>query len=174
MKEHIGSQITQNGDEEKSSTTWSPAKMMTTPSEIILFQLFFSRFPWTSKAGLNIYFNIYLTSKFDHGTILCLRRGISRLTYIFLLSSSGQLGPSGKLTDFQPPPPLLPFPPSFSTVNFQPSEGRRCYTCGISPVLPSAQRKTIYHLDNLHGFNETFSCFPTQNWITCLQFDEQA
>ena len=58
--------------------------------------------------------------------ILRLRRGVSRFTYIFSISLSGRLDPSGKLTNFHPPPsPRFPFGPSFSTVKFQPLEGRR-------------------------------------------------
>lgn len=60
------------------------------------------------------------------GNILRRWRGVSRFTYIFSISSNCRLEPSGMLTNFQPPPfPRLPRGPSFSTVNFQPSLGRR-------------------------------------------------
>ena len=61
-----------------------------------------------------------------HGNIFRRRRGVSRFTYIFSISFRGRLEPSGKLTNFQPPPPpRFPRGPIFSTVKFHPSEGRR-------------------------------------------------
>lgn len=61
-----------------------------------------------------------------HGNIFRRRRGVSRFTYIFSISFRGRLEPSGKLTNFQPPPPpRFPRGPIFSTMKFHPSEGRR-------------------------------------------------
>lgn len=80
-----------------------------------------------------------------HGRILRRWRGVSRFTYIFSISSNGRLDPSGKLTNFQPPPPpRLPRGPSFSTVNFQPSSGRRLLYLWLF-TFPAICRQTKPH-----------------------------
>lgn len=71
-------------------------------------------------------FGFWFFLQMHQGNILRRWRGVSRFTYIFSISSNCRLEPSGMLTNFQPPPfPRLPRGPSFSTVNFQPSLGRR-------------------------------------------------
>lgn len=68
---------------------------------------------------------IHMIGSSFQGRILRRRRGVSLLTYIFSISFKGRLDPSGKLTNFQPPPPpRFPRGPSFSTVKFHPFEGR--------------------------------------------------
>lgn len=64
--------------------------------------------------------------KCNQGRILRRLRGLSRVAYIFSISLSGRVDPSGMLANFQPPPPpRFPLGPIFSTVKVHPAEGRR-------------------------------------------------
>lgn len=129
--------------------------------------------PWNPTIGytkdtktVEILGSIEKTDMVAHqGSILRRRRGVSLFTYIFSISFRGRLEPSGKLTNFQPPPPpRFPFDPSFSTVKFHPSDGRRrLYLWHFtSPanctqvkhhIIGSVQNRSseIYDIYSLHG-----------------------
>lgn len=81
------------------------------------------------------------------GRILLRGLGVSLFTYIFSMSFKARLDPSGKLTNFQPPPPpRLSRGPSFSTVKFQPCVGRlRLYLWHFtSPATWRKKRITMF------------------------------
>lgn len=81
---------------------------------------------WVKNLILTANQNFQKKKSSNQGRILRRRRGVSRFTYIFSISFSGRLDPSGMLANFQPPPPpRFPWCPNFSTVKVHPSEGRR-------------------------------------------------
>lgn len=68
---------------------------------------------------------LYLFVAAYHGRIFRRLWGVSLFTNIFSSSFRGLLEPSAWLMNFQPPPlPRLLREPSFSTIKFQPSDGR--------------------------------------------------
>lgn len=86
--------------------------------------------------------------------ILLRRFGVSLFTYIFSVSFSGRLDPSGKLMNFQPPPePRLPCGPSFSTMYAHPSSGRRLLY--LWHFTSPATCKTMKHEADDHCYRQT-------------------
>lgn len=115
-------------------------------------------------------FGFWIFLQMHQGNILRRRRGVSRFTYIFSISSNGRLEPSGMLTNFQPPPPpRLPRGPSFSTVNFQPSLGRRLLYLWHCTMPAICGKKTT----SLISYNRGKNVHLYKNWTVDKQHIER-
>ena len=100
-------------------TTYCAAKTQDRYWQLRSTSQFLLQPPW--RMSTDSWEKLHWTNSYPHhlyGAIILLRRfGVSLFTYIFSISFSGRLDPSGKLMNFQPPPaPRFPCGPSFSTM----------------------------------------------------------